>query len=868
MPAERQTIAGRQRPEWTPRQARRSAGLLLLVVLAPALVVGTVVGGMLYHTAVERERAAVEWQARVAARMVTSLAKADAGGAAPTAVEAMQAIRSDIGAGMDLVVIRLTADGYQIINAPAADRDANDPHLLAEFSELAELGEGALPAREHAWEGVDGRGRECLLAYRPVPQLGWAVLVTRDLAAFRAPWLRAGLIAAATALVVVLLGVLLFSRVTMPVLDRLVASERLTRSIVETAGDGIIAVDGRHRIHTFNSAAGRMLGIEPGAAIDLPLGGVLPGVPGDQRDVTAAKLHVQRVDGSEFPAEVSISSFDGRDGAQRTILIRDVTLHEERERQLAVARDQALEVVRLKSEFLATMSHEIRTPLNGIIGMAGLLEDTPLDREQAEFAGVVRSSGETLLALINDILDFSKVEANRLDLEAIDFDLRALVDETGQMFAERAHVAGLELAWIVDHALPRRFLGDPGRLRQILTNLLGNAVKFTPEGEVIVQVAAVPTAPDQVRFEVRDTGIGIAPAAAATLFEPFTQADSSTTRQYGGTGLGLAICKRLAELMGGAIGVESEPGAGSRFWFTAHLAAAADQEPTALELGDLSGTRVLIVDDNASNRAILGRHCAAWGMISAAVELGPPALDLLHSAAARGEPFDLAILDLMMPGMDGFDLARAIKEDAVLRQVHLVLLTSFGERGHGRLAREAGISAYLGKPVRASQLYDCLATVIAGGAGQDPAIPSRPARVITRHLLAEARHGPRVLVVEDNPVNQKVTQRILEKLGYRADLAADGRQALAALAEQRYDVVLMDCQMPVLDGFAATQALRERERGSDLHTTVVAMTANALEGDRERCLEAGMDDYLAKPVTLASLRDALGRWIPSQRCDG
>lgn len=640
-------------------------------------------------------------------------------------------------------------------------------------------------------------------------------------------------------------------------------------AIVNSSADAIVGKTLDGVVTSWNPGAERIYGYSAAEAIGRNISFIIPEELHDEERRLMAAIRAGgethsyetsrvRVDGSIVPVSLTMSPIRGSGGIHGVATIaQDITERRLAQAELVAAREAAEEASRLKSEFLATMSHEIRTPMNGVIGLTGLLLDTPLDETQRQYAEGVKGAGEALLTLINDILDFSKLEAGKVDLDCAPFNPRTLVEELAVLLAEAAQANGLELIAYCRPEVPAMLVGDAGRIRQILLNLASNAIKFTPSGEVVISVKLVEqeSANVRVRFEVRDTGIGIDAADHHRLFESFSQADASTTRRYGGTGLGLAISRRLTEVMGGEIGVESSLGNGSTFWAILPLAVSDEAAaPPSISPDQLTGLRVLVVDDNSTNRLVLQTQLAGWRMRPEAVGDARQGLDRCREEAAAGRPFDIAVLDMCMPDMNGLELAHQLSIDAALAATRIIMLTSTMNVDKAELVA-AGVQEWLTKPVRSSEFYDRLMRLVAARPTKAPAVPQAVPVATT-----QSSRGL-ILVVEDNEVNQLVARSMMAKLGYEADVVADGSEAVAATAATDYAAVLMDCHMPVMDGFEATKAIRARQNGHR-RLPVIAMTAGALDEDRERCLAAGMDDYLTKPVDVDTLEQVLARWIP------
>ena len=655
------------------------------------------------------------------------------------------------------------------------------------------------------------------------------------------------------------------------------AREEQQRTILATVNEAFVAVDPSSRILEWNKQAeatfgwsrqealGRLLTetIIPPRFREAHLRGLAHFMKTGEGPVLNKRLELSALhrDGREFPVEITIAAIAQGETYLFGAFVHDITEQKQARDQLMRAKEAAETASRAKSDFLANMSHEIRTPMNAIVGMSELLIDMDLTATQREYVGMIQESADALLTLINDILDFSKIEAGRFQLESTAFDLRDSVGDTMKTLAERAHRRGLELAYHVDPDLPEFLVGDRNRLRQVLVNLVGNAIKFTKQGEVFLDTQCQQRTGHEIllHFAVKDTGIGITPEQRERIFQAFEQADESTTREYGGTGLGLAIASRLVDMMGGRIWVDSQIGRGSTFHFTARFGIPPNDEMPGLPAPAerLQGLRVLVVDDHATNCRILEEMLRLWQMRPETRLSGSEALQVLRDAHGSGRPFDLVLLDSNMPERDGFDVAEAIRQDPQLRAVTMMMLTSSDRSGEGKRCKSMGIAAYLTKPVKQSELFQAIA--LAMGADVEPRRPKAPSLA----EIAGQTRPLRILLAEDSVVNQKLTMAQLEPHGHTVVLANNGKEAVEQAAADAFDLILMDVQMPEMDGFQATRAIRRRERDTGRHVPIVAMTAHALKGDRERCLQAGMDDYVSKPVRVKELFACFQKLLPA-----
>ncbi len=645
-------------------------------------------------------------------------------------------------------------------------------------------------------------------------------------------------------------------------------SQRYLNSIIYSAAETIIVTDNNFRINIVNPTVTDLLGHSYEELQDSHIqlifsDDLISEIKYKIEQESNVKINTELVmkSGENCPVLITISAihYNSENIDGYIFLIQDTSAEKNHEKELKLAAQKANQASQAKSAFVANMSHEVRTPMNAIIGMTGLLLDTKLSKEQNEYTETIRNSSDALLTVINDILDFSKIEAGKLDMEIINFQLLNTISDVIDLLSIKAEQKQLELIWHVNDDVPTQLLGDPGRLRQILTNLCNNAIKFTETGEIVIRVTLETERGEDavLRFTVSDTGIGIAKDQIGELFDSFTQADASITRKYGGSGLGLAICQKLVALMGGEIGVESQLQVGSNFWFTTTLKKqTSKQQHIDLAPADIRGKKILVVDDNETNREILRNQLSNWGCMPIDVPDAESALIQLRMAAEDGKPFPLALLDYQMPDMDGAQLGRAIKRDPNLDDTALAMLTSGGQKGEAAMMKEIGFAGYLSKPINPSILHETIITILS----EVDTVPEDQREFVTRHTVQEKQHWLkiRILLVEDNFVNQKVIVRQLEKLGYRADIAGNGQEAYEAVSTIPYDLVLMDCNMPVMDGYDATKKIRETEGIKDI--PIIALTANAMKEDEEKCLAAGMNDYLTKPVNRNILGNTITKW--------
>ncbi len=737
---------------------------------------------------------------------------------------------------------------------------------------------------------VDYRGRTTVGAWTWIPQLDAGLLYEmNDDEALSLVLILRKVLAALLGIAVIAGAIAIYQRTQNANIESkrkqaeedLAMREETMSAIIDSSPNSVIILDEKGDVARANRQASSTFGVRHEPITGLPISRFVSCEHEWNGDVPAflgaacKDSSGVRPDGSTFPIDIQFSTVSVRGETLYVAVLVDITARKAAEAILIQAKEQAESAVRAKSEFLAMMSHEIRTPMNGVLGMTSLLGDSALSIEQRQYVDAIKHSAQLLMSVINDILDFSKVEAGKLSIEPIPFDLQIAVAEVAELLVPRAIDQNLELVVRYATDAPRRVIGDSGRIRQVLLNLAGNALKFTENGHVVIGVEALRTGGEgRFRFEITDTGIGISADKLNALFQPFTQADASTTRRFGGTGLGLSISKRLVELMGGEIGVTSADGEGSTFWFTLPLAEDTSPAPQPIPSVSLGDVRVIVVDDVPINVQVQREFMKSWGMRVDSATNGNHALEMIRSAARDGDPYRVALFDFLMPGMDGEMLARSVRGDPALKDISLILATSAATRGDAERFHAVGFNAYLTKPFRPETLLHTLEAVLAGPRGW-----SKDEPIITRHALNERKRPDapqlkpvekramagaprmnvaRVLLAEDNPVNQIVAVKMLERLGCRVDVAADGQEAVTMSERFPYDVIFMDVQMPIFDGLEATRRIRERENGS-AHVHIIAMTANAMDGDRERCLAAGMDDYVSKPITTQALEGALSR---------
>ena len=645
--------------------------------------------------------------------------------------------------------------------------------------------------------------------------------------------------------------------------ELIIRQNQYYESVLKYSPAAVVTLDLNENIVTCNPAFEELFGYTRNEVVGKNLDHLIsPDKPDEAtsfthqaRDGKAVHGYVTRLrkDGSEV--EVEMSGVPVSIGNQKVGLLaiyHDIT-------ELMNAKRAAESADQAKSEFLANMSHEIRTPMNGVIGMIELLKDTPLDPEQRDYLNTANESAESLLTLINEVLDFAKIESGQMSLESIDFDLRSMVEGVARTLATRAEGKGLEMVCMVNRDIPSRVKGDPTRLRQILVNLVGNAIKFTSQGEIVIRAMVDEKRDEGTRllFSITDTGIGIPHDRQQAIFDRFTQVDSSSTRKYGGTGLGLAISAQLVHMMNGEIGVQSEPGQGSTFWFTIDTLKPTEEgtRPLVIPL-DLKNLPILVVDDNQTNRSIIGKIVSGFGCQVTQASSGIQALTIMRNEVAKGKPFEMILLDMQMPEMDGEQVLKEIKMDPELKKTLVVILTSMGHRGDAARLEALGCSAYLLKPVRQKELFNTILSVM----GQQQMNKATSSSIITRHALEEADHSQNlILLAEDNAINQKLALRLLQKAGYSVDVVENGLQAVNAVQKKQYSLVLMDVQMPELDGFDATRQIRALPSPTGI-IPIVAMTAHAMAGDREKCLEAGMNDYLSKPLNIDEVLTVVNKY--------